>query len=319
MGQALRNSFDTRSVKKEDRLDFWEERASSDIIGHHCSTMEEEGFQAKFDHYDFGRFCLFDIVGKPHVVSRTAEFVRTRDKDSVFLMILMAGSAFVNRNEQCKLFTRGDVVLYDTNSPYMHGFPEAMHHVIFDLPGDEFRARFPGWDLKDTLRIDGASANGAAIANYVRKTYSDVRARKYLAPEPALVDEIWTALELTRDLHLGGKGLSAYQLGIVQRAKNYIRARLGDAGLDTEQVAHEIGMSSRQLNRILALNGQSVKKLILEERLTRARQSIEQGELGRGSLAELAYRYGFSAPSHFTRAFRRHFGVGPSEIGRELH
>lgn len=314
MGQILRNSFDTRSVAKADRLDFWEERTSSDIVGHMCSTMEEDGFQAKFDHYDFGSFSLFDIVGKQHVVSRSAEFVRKRDKDSVFLMILMNGSAFVNRNNQCKLFNRGDLALYDTNAPYMHGFPEAMHHVIFDLPGEEFRARFPGWSLHDTLRISGSTGSGVSIANFVRKTYSDVRARKYLAPDPNLVDELWTALELTRDLFVGGKNLSSYQLGIMQRAKNYVRAHIGDPHLNTEQVAAEIGMSSRQLNRILALDDLTVKKLILEERLSQARRSIEGGVLNEESVTELAYQFGFSAPSQFTRAFRKRFGVGPSEI-----
>jgi AraC-like DNA-binding protein len=314
MGQVLRNTFDTRSVAKADRLDFWEERTSADIAGHNCSSMEEDGFQAKFEHYDFTTFSLFEIVGKQHVVSRPAEFVRKRDKDSVFLMLLMSGSAFVNRNNKCKLINRGDLVLYDTNAPYMHGFPEAMHHVIFDLPGAEFRARFPGWDLKDTLRISGSTGSGVAIANFVRKTYSDVRARKYLAPDPNLVDEVWTALELTSDLYLGGKNLSSYQLGIVQRVNKYVRAHIGDTDLNTEKVASEIGMSSRQLNRILALNDLTVKKLILEERLSRARRSIETGSLKNESIAELAYRCGFSAPSQFTRAFRKHFGVGPTEI-----
>lgn len=314
MGHALTASFDTRSVAVADRLDFWEERTSSDIVSHTCSTMEEDGFQARFDRYDFGSFKLFDIVGKQHVVSRPAEFVRRRDKDSVFLMILMSGSGFVNRNNRCMLYNRGDVVLYDTNAPYMHGFPEAMHHVIFDLPGEEFRARFPGWNLADALRINGTSGNGVAIANFIRRTYSDVRARKYLAPDPTLVDELWMALELTRDLYVGGRNLSSYQLGILQRVKNHVRRSLGDNRLNTEQVAAEIGMSSRQLNRILALNGLTVKKLIMEERLSQARGCIEAGGLTRENLADLAYRYGFSAASQFTRAFRKHYGIGPGEL-----
>jgi AraC-like DNA-binding protein len=200
----------------------------------------------------------------------------------------------------------------------MHGFPEAMHHVIFDLPGEEFRARFPGWGLHDTLRISGSTGGGASIANFVRKTYSDVRARKYLAPDPNLVDELWTALELTRDLYLGGKNLSSYQLGIMQRAKNYVHSHLGDPNLNTEKVAAEIGMSSRQLNRILALNDLTVKKLIMEERLSQARWSIESGGLKYDSIAEHAYRFGFSSPSQFTRAFRNHFGIGPSELNNRM-
>jgi len=228
-------------------------------------------------------------------------------------MILMNGSAFVNRNNQCKLFSRGDVVLYDTNAPYMHGFPEGMHHVIFDLPGEEFRLRFPGWDLADTLRISGSTGSGVAITNFIRRTYSDVRARKYLAPDPKLVDEVWTALELTRDLYVGGKHLTSYQLGILQRVKTYVGRYLADPELNTEQVADNIGMSSRQLNRILALNDLTVKKLIMDERLSRVRRLIEADGMDHASVGELAYQFGFSSPSQLSRAFRKHYGVGPTE------
>jgi AraC-like DNA-binding protein len=152
-----------------------------------------------------------------------------------------------------------------------------------------------------------------AVTNFIRRTYSDVRARKYLAPDPKLVDEVWTALELTRDLYVGGKHLTSYQLGILQRVKTYVGRYLADPELNTEQVADNIGMSSRQLNRILALNDLTVKKLIMDERLSRVRRLIEADGMDHASVGELAYQFGFSSPSQLSRAFRKHYGVGPTE------
>lgn len=314
MDCLLRKSFDTRNVLKGERLDYWEERCSVDVVGLKCSTAEEDGFQAKFDHYNFGSFSVFDIAGRPHVICRSAETMRKYEKDSVFLTLVMEGTIFVNRRERCDVLTAGDLVLYDTNTPYIHGFADRARQVVFDVPGSEFRARFPGWDLRDAVRIDGNTGAGVAVARAIRKTYSDVRARKYLAPEPALVHDIWSALEISHDLVLGDGKMTAYHLGIIQRVRSYIRARLEDPHLNTGQVAEEIGMSSRQLNRILALHKLTVKKLILAERLEQARRLIERCGPGGVHMAELAYSCGFSGPSHFSKSFRKHFGSAPSEV-----
>jgi AraC-like DNA-binding protein len=72
-------------------------------------------------------------------------------------------------------------------------------------------------------------------------------------------------------------------------------------------------MSSRQLNRILALNDLTVKKLIMDERLSRVRRLIEADGMDHASVGELAYQFGFSSPSQLSRAFRKHYGVGPTE------
>lgn len=314
MGCVTTGTFDTRGVLKAERIDYWEACCSADLIGLKCSTTEEEGFQARFDYYDFGSFTVYDISGRPHVICRSAETVRKYDKDSVFLTILLEGEAFVNRRHNFDVLKAGDLILYDTNTPYMHGFPRVARQVVFDVPGSEFRSRFPGWDLRDTVHIDGSTGTGTAIARTVRKTFSDVRARKYLAPEPELVNDIWSALEMSHDFVFGGKDLTSYHLGILQRVRGFVREHIGNPALNTEQVAQAIGMSSRQLNRILAAHGLTVKKLIVNERLGRAREIISYDRKGRTSLSELAYSCGFSGPSQFSKSFRRHFGRSPSEM-----
>ncbi|WP_293288243.1 helix-turn-helix domain-containing protein [Oricola sp.] len=309
------SSFDTRSVAKSDRIDFWEERCSSSVVGLTCSTTEENGFEAKFDHYDFGSFSAFDIAGRPHVICRSSEMVRRDQKDSVFFTIIMKGNVFVNRRDRIDLLNTGDIVLYDTTTPYMHGFPTEARQVLFDVPGGEFRKRFPEWDLRDALKIDGNKGTGIAIGRAMRNTFSKVRARKYLAPEPMLINNIWSALEMVHDHVFGSSEISSYHFGIIQRVRTLIRSRIDDPNLDTETVSVEIGMSSRQLNRILAVQSLTVRKLIQNERLDRAHRVISGASGGeRFTLTELAYNCGYSCPSHFSKSFRRRFGVAPSEM-----
>jgi AraC-like DNA-binding protein len=314
MQEALKTTFDTRSVPRRHRLDYWEEKCSADVVGLSCSSMEEDGFQARFDHFDFGTFSVFDIEGKQHVIERPPEFVRTREKDSVFFAILMHGSSFVNRANQCVLVNQGDCVLYDTNKPYMHGFPTAMRHVIFDLPGDEFRARFPSWQLFETVRLNGSSGPGISIAQALRSTFSKVLSRKYLAPDPTLVDEVWAALESAYGIINGHTDISAYHLGALIRAKKFIGANLSKADLSAEMVAQEVGMSVRHLNRLLALEGKSIKSMIIAQRLERARRDIEQSVSRHDTMAEISYRWGFNSQAHFSRSFKEHFGLSPTDV-----
>lgn len=314
MGCVSTGTFDTRHVARAERVDYWEASCSADLIGLKCSTMEEESFQAKFDYYDFGNFAVYDISGKPHVICRSAETVRKNERDAVFLTILLEGEAFVNRRQEFSVLKPGDLILYDANTPYMHGYSRSSRQVVFEVPGEDFRTRFPSWGLKDAVYIDGSSGDGHAIARAVRKTHADVCARKFLDEEADLVAGFWSALELSHDLLLGGGELTSYHLGILQRIRAHVRSRIGDAALDTEEVAEAMGMSSRQLNRILAAQDLTVKKLITMERLKRARDMLTDDRRGRMTLGELAGSCGFSGASHLTKSFQRHFGHAPGAL-----
>lgn len=73
----------------------------------------------------------------------------------------------------------------------------------------------------------------------------------------------------------------------------------------------EIGMSRTQLFRKLkALTNQSAHDLIQTIRLQRAAQLLQQKA---GGIAEIAYQVGFSDPGYFTKVFRKHFDMLPSE------
>ncbi|MDR9395456.1 GlxA family transcriptional regulator [Roseovarius sp. SYSU LYC5161] len=76
------------------------------------------------------------------------------------------------------------------------------------------------------------------------------------------------------------------------------------------EIARAVGMSGRQLERLFArYMGTSPKKYYLGLRLERARNLLVQTDL---SLTDVCVLCGFKAPSHFSKSYRKAFGVTPS-------
>jgi AraC-like DNA-binding protein len=82
---------------------------------------------------------------------------------------------------------------------------------------------------------------------------------------------------------------------------------LGRCSLD--QVARQLGLTARELQRRLAEENEGYSAVI---DAVRARTAVRHLENGRRSLTEISQLLGFEAPSAFSRWFAQHFGTSPS-------
>lgn len=88
-----------------------------------------------------------------------------------------------------------------------------------------------------------------------------------------------------------------------------VAARIAEApGSDAEDIAARLHMSKRTLQRRLEEGGLSFQELVDRVRAEKARALVHDEHL---SLAEVAFRLGFSDVSSFSRSFRRWTGVSP--------
>jgi AraC-like DNA-binding protein len=79
-----------------------------------------------------------------------------------------------------------------------------------------------------------------------------------------------------------------------------------------EELSRIAFMSSSKLKkRFKEVYGMKLYEFYNYNRLSKAKQSIESGE---NSIKEEAYQIGFSNVSNFSKAFKREFGVPPSQI-----
>ena len=86
---------------------------------------------------------------------------------------------------------------------------------------------------------------------------------------------------------------------------------LSESAFGVGELADAVAMSSRQLSRRLkALTGETPGALLRRLRLARAASLLD---LGAGTVSEVATAVGFGSRSQFSEAFRKAYGVPPSE------
>jgi AraC-like DNA-binding protein len=97
----------------------------------------------------------------------------------------------------------------------------------------------------------------------------------------------------------------------------FVDARLDDPGLSVAMTAAHLGVSKRYVHRLCEGTGRSFTEHVVDRRLDRALAALTAPppSEGRGpTIAEIAYRSGFSDLSHFNRRFKARFGATPREL-----
>ncbi len=107
---------------------------------------------------------------------------------------------------------------------------------------------------------------------------------------------------------LQGRGLKAARCEAVMRAIERLHA---DPSLRAEAVGRELGITGRQVHRLLEENPKTFHEQVLECRLQRARQLLADPACAGGKIADIALSAGFVNPAYFSRAFRVRFGETP--------
>ena len=105
--------------------------------------------------------------------------------------------------------------------------------------------------------------------------------------------------------------LKGNDAALMDRIVRSVNKRLDDSNLNVEMLAADVGLSRSQLHRRMKeLTGISVGEYIRNLRLQQAAKLLQAGDV---NISQVAYVVGFSTPAHFTVAFKKYYGVTPSE------
>lgn len=101
----------------------------------------------------------------------------------------------------------------------------------------------------------------------------------------------------------------------LKRTISIIEEHLGDEKFNVELFSKLVGMSRVSLyNKLKALTNHSVQEFIFAIRLKRAAQLLKESGM---TVTEIAYSVGFKDPSHFSKLFKKQFGVSPKAYVNE--
>ena len=103
-----------------------------------------------------------------------------------------------------------------------------------------------------------------------------------------------------------------------ERIKQQVGERLGDPALSVDGLALALNCSRRQLYNAFSEEPDGVAGYILRRRIEACRQTFDDRSNDRRSITDIAVAFGFSSMAHFSRVFRAHLGVPPSDYRRAL-
>jgi AraC-like DNA-binding protein len=159
-------------------------------------------------------------------------------------------------------------------------------------------ARIPASVLQSLATIEACPLRGG-----LRRLYIEAKTLEILA---LVLTVMHAEGEPAEEPHLRPR-----EVRRVHEARDIIDSRLDDLP-SLRELARAVGMSTTTLKKAYrAVFGVPVYQYARNERLSRARTLLSLGEL---SVSEAADRVGYQSLSHFSLAFKRQFGVLPSEI-----
>lgn len=102
---------------------------------------------------------------------------------------------------------------------------------------------------------------------------------------------------------------------VISPAVSYLKTHIYDCNLKTEALHELCGISGTYFRKIFQANyGTSPQKYILGKRLSRAKTIIDNGDYD--SISEIATSVGYSDPLYFSRAFKKSYGISPSQYAK---
>jgi AraC-like DNA-binding protein len=101
-----------------------------------------------------------------------------------------------------------------------------------------------------------------------------------------------------------------------ERIKQHVAQHLADPGLTVDAIARALNVSRRQLYNAFAEEADGVAGYILARRLEACRQALANRHAPQRSITDIALGHGFQNMAHFSRVFRAHLGVAPSDYRR---
>ncbi|WP_428669394.1 helix-turn-helix domain-containing protein [Roseibium sp.] len=305
--------YDTAKVAPRDRFAFWRDAVCESFVRLGCETENLTRFKGLLKTTQHSMLSISEVSGLAHTVDRRPSDIRTASEEYFLLSLETGRGARISQFGAQANLRPGDMVLYDSTSPYRLELNDGFSQMVVQLPKERLLARFPNARMVAGHRIDGQSGLGQLVRDNIlafsHHAGTDDPTLQAMVQE-TLIDLIATGLASVAG---GTAELSAPDRQVLLRTKAWIASQLGNPDLDRTMVAAAMGLSVRRLNSVFAKEGSSLSGFIRVKRLDAAAADLRDKRCSGLTVSEIALRNGFSNFQHFSTAFKRHHGLSPRD------
>ncbi|MBF5007132.1 helix-turn-helix domain-containing protein [Diaphorobacter caeni] len=307
-------NYSTIDVEAGRRQDYWAELVCKRLIPAVADFDDCGNFEGMLSGHSFGGLTVCRMESVAHTFHRTERMVRAQPNEDFVALLVQAGVATMVQGGREISAAPGDVILCDAAKPFLNGLkPEAV--LLVRIPRQQLLSRFRGAENMMAVRIGQGGAMAHRLHEMAEEAYQWPgihgpcgTAEARLAS--AFVDTLTAAMEI-QAAAIEGTLASRYEV-LFDKADRYISTHLDDGDLSSADVAAALHVSGRTLTRAFAQRGTTVMHHLSQRRLEASYAVLSERRVSQVSQA--AYQCGFNNLAHFSRAFKRAFGMTPGSL-----
>ena len=306
----IAETFSTHSLPVSQQLEAWRNWYGP-IFEATSAGSQEEGFAAANSNWKLNGFTFSRVSSPPTCIDRTKYLLRRNHVDHWAFTLSKRTTSDVEVRDRALEVPPGVPFLLSLGEEMHIGRRQQDERVQLLLARDSFQAIAPLLDATRGMAL--STSQGRLLADYILLLERNL---PNLTPEDgsrlpsAIQAMVGACLAPSVDrLAVAGRQID---LTLMERVRRAVRKNLRSPLLGPDRLCREAATSRSQLYRLLEGEG-GVARYIQRRRLSES-FAILCDTSNNFSIAVIAETLCFADASNFSRAFRREFGISPSEV-----
>jgi len=242
--------------------------------------------------------------------------IAASNRSCFYLNLKLAGRCRIQQADREISLSPGQVGIFDSDRRFalLHDRGPQLQVASFWVPAEALRERLPASFDVAAARVSDDPFVGHLIVETARtlsggamRMSEDEGVRLFRA----LIELV--AVSLLRRSRAGAAESESLADATTLALKRAIHRRLREPGLAVADVAEAVGISERYVHKLLARSGSSFTDYVIEHRLDGIARDLGDPAMADRAIGAIAFDWGFSDLSHFTRRFKQRFGCRPRD------
>ncbi len=307
--------MDTDQFPPAERAGAWSDWIARLFFGLKSDTYGDADFDGRMKTVHAGDVVLTHLQAARHRVIRSSSLARGDQLPYLKIVAPFVGCAGVEQKGRETWVTPDQWSIYDTTDSYAVANPTRVEHLIVMIPKAKLAERGLALDALMARRLGGSGGVSRMALDTMRSAYRELPGMSETAAR-GVGDAIAQFVHLSL-LELAGTQTAVTQReALRERIKQQVAQHLADPALSVDALARALNCSRRQLYNAFAEEPDGVAGYILARRLEACRQAFTDRAATQRSITDIALAAGFSNMAHFSRVFRVHLGMAPSDYRR---
>jgi len=293
---------------------MWRALISNSPVNCDIDPVDPNGFRLDMSAMNLPGVRIVQLASTPLAVSRSNG--QAANGDDGFNLSIVRRGRVLSRQSQREVFNgEGDAMLWSNDQMVKTDLPLGGEHQHITIPRQLLKPSVPDLDSLLMTAVPRSSTALRLLTYYVTtllRDGADMSPDLQAMSAKHIQDLVALTLGATRDAAeiANGRGVRVARM---QAIKADIEAHLAGHDLSLDSISRRHGISPRYVRALFDGEGTSFTDYVLGRRLLRARHALADGRNASVKISTIAFESGFGDLSYFNLAFRRHFGMTPSE------